>query len=139
MWSMPVWSMHRARQPASAVRTLAAALLVATACDCRATVTPKSTVLGDVRVEIAGSKGMCGGDPTIGDFEVYRGSSELVWAAAFITSSEYPTVHQIKYGTPPPGFTEQKAAAPLAANDSIEFRVHGPGFRGEVRLVVKAQ
>ena len=48
-------------------------------------------------------------------------------------------VREITYGTPPPGFKEDKPAAPLAPNDALEFRVHGPGFRGGVSLVVTAR
>jgi hypothetical protein len=114
------------------------AAFIATGCDCRATVTAKSTVLGDVRVQIAGAKGLCGGAPGLGDFEVYRGPSELVWSAAFASSRNYQPVGELKYGTLPPGFTEEKPPAPIAVNDTLEFRVHGPGFRGGVSLVVTA-
>jgi hypothetical protein len=133
-------SMRRGRRSVGALLALVAVSgsFLATGCDCRATVTPRSPVLGDVRVEIAGSEGLCGGDPSIGDVEVYRGSTELVWAAAFNGSSNYPTVREIKYGSPPPGFTEQKAPVPLAVNDTIHFRVHGPGFRGDVSMVIRA-
>jgi hypothetical protein len=116
----------------------AAPLVIATGCDCRAMVTAKSTVLGDVRVQIAGGKGLCGGAPNIGDLEVFRGPSQLVWSAAFAASSNYPSVSEIKYGTLPPGFTETQPATPIAVNDTLEFRVHGPGFRGGVSLVVTA-
>jgi hypothetical protein len=124
-------------------RLIAAAALFglagAVGCDCRAKVTAMSTVLGDVRVQIVGAGGLCGGTPALGDFEVVRGSSEVVWSAAFPASSNYPIVGEIKYGTPPPGFTEEKPAAPLAPNDAIEFRVHGPSLRGGVALVVTAR
>ena len=133
--SRPRWR----RLAALVVAAVAAApLSIATGCDCRATVTAKSTVLGDVRVQIAGAKGLCGGTPGLGDIEVYRGPSELVWAAAFGSSSNYPAVGEIKYGALPAGFTEERPAAPIAVNDTIEFRVHGPGFRGGVSLVVTA-
>ena len=111
----------------------------AAGCDCRAKVTAMSTVLGDVRVQIAGAGGLCGDAPAIGDLEVIRGSSEVVWSAAFPASSNYPVVREIAYGVPPPGFKEDKPAAPLSPNDTIDFRVHGPGFRGGVSLVVTAR
>jgi hypothetical protein len=97
-------------------------------------------VLGDVRVRIAGGGGLCGSTPGVGDFEVYRGpgAGELVWEGAFSGSETYPVVQELKYGTPPPGFTEGKPAAPLRANDALEFRIHGPGFRGGVQLTVTA-
>jgi hypothetical protein len=110
------------------------------ACDCRAKVMATSTVLGDVRVQIASGGGLCGGAPALGDFEVYRGpdATELVWQASFAGSSQFPAVAELKYGSAPAGFTESQPALPLHVDDTIEFRVHGPGFRGGTRLAVTA-
>lgn len=126
------------REVTAAAAALVVGLAGAAGCDCRAKVTAMSTVLGDVRVQIAGAGGLCGGAPALGDVEVVRGTSEVVWSAAFPGSSNYPIVREIKYGTPPPGFTEEKPAAPLAPHDAIEFRVHGPGLRGGVSVIVTA-
>src|SRR4051812_15684087 len=113
-----------------------AALAGLAGCDCRAKVTAMSTGLGDVRVQIAGAGGSCGGAPAGGGVEGIRGSAGGGWSAAVPASSNSPVIRDITYGTVPPGLKEDKPAAPLAPNDALEFRVHGPGFRGGVSLVV---
>lgn len=111
-------------------------LLAEVACDCRAAVTPVSTAVQNVRVSVAGPGGLCGTAVGVGSIEVYRGPSrDFLWHATF-HGDRYPVLTEIGYGSTPKGFVEEKKPEPLKPGDEIYFQVHGPGFRGETRIVV---
>ena len=132
--------MRKDRPPA--LLWVAATILAtfASGCDCRAVVRPVSDTVDDVRVSVAGSGGLCGTAVGVGSVEVYRGPSrERIWAASFPGGDRgYPILSELRYGAPPPGFVEEAKPAPLKPGDELWFQVHGPGFRGEARIVVAA-